>query len=64
VLASLASARTAALGAAGADPVQALNGGYQWAFLVGAVFTAVAGLLSGMLLRTRLQPGAQALAAH
>ncbi|WP_038210465.1 DHA2 family efflux MFS transporter permease subunit [Xenophilus azovorans] len=64
VLASLASARTAALGAAGADPVQALNGGYQWAFLVGAVFTAVAALLSGMLLRTRLQPGAQALAAH
>lgn len=64
VLASLASARTAALGAAGTAPVEALNGGYQWAFLVGAVFAAVAAVLGGLLLRTRLQAGAQPLAAH
>ena len=66
VLASLAAARTAALGAAGATPVVALNGGYQAAFLVGALFAATAALLGGLLLRTRLQaPGAgEPLPAH
>jgi len=67
VLASLAAARTGALAAAGAAPVAALNGGYQTAFLVGALFAGAAALLGGGLLRTRLQPpgtGAQALPAH
>ncbi|MBN8747904.1 Multidrug resistance protein Stp [Xylophilus ampelinus] len=66
VLASLAAARTAALGAAGAAPVAALNGGYQTAFFVGALFAATAALLGGLLLRTRLQaPGAgEPLPAH
>lgn len=52
VLASLAAARTGALAAAGAAPAAALNGGYQAAFLVGAVFAAVAGLLGLVFLRT------------
>jgi EmrB/QacA subfamily drug resistance transporter len=48
VLASLAASRTSGLGGA-ADPV-ALNGGYQAAFLVGAIFSAVAAA-AGLLLR-------------
>lgn len=63
VLASLAAARTGALAAAGADPVAALNGGYQAAFLVGAVFAAVAGLLGLVFLRTPAGMG-QPAAAH
>ncbi len=56
VLASLADARTHALTAAGASLPEALNGGYQLAFVVGAAFALVAGLLGAALLR----PGAQA----
>ena len=51
VLASLAAARTTALAAGGAAPVVALNGGYQLTFLAGAGIAAVAGLLSGALVR-------------
>lgn len=53
VLASLAAARTTALAAGGAAPVVALNGGYQLTFLAGAGIAAVAGLLSGALVRSR-----------
>jgi len=53
VLASLSAARTAALLAAGADALAALNDGYRLAFLVGAAFAAVAALLGAVLLRTR-----------
>lgn len=56
VLASLAAARTAGMAATGAAPAVALNGGYQLAFLVGALFATVAALLGGALLRTRTQP--------
>jgi EmrB/QacA subfamily drug resistance transporter len=52
VLASAASARTGAMTAAGAQLPLALTGGYNLAFLIGAVFAAVAGLLGGLLLRT------------
>ena len=51
VLASLAAARTDRLLALGADSLAALNGGYHIAFAVGAVFAAVASLLSAVLLR-------------
>jgi hypothetical protein len=51
VLASLADARTDALRTAGTDAVAALNGGYQLAFLMGAVFAGVAATLG-----TRLRP--------
>ena len=51
VLASLAAARTDRLLALGADSLAALNGGYHIAFAIGAVFAAVASLLSAVLLR-------------
>jgi EmrB/QacA subfamily drug resistance transporter len=56
VLASLAAARSAGMAAAGAAPAVALNGGYQVAFLVGALFATMAAILGGVLLRTRVQP--------
>jgi len=52
VLASAAAARTHGMSAAGAQLPLALTGGYNLAFLIGAVFAAVAGLLGGLLLRT------------
>ncbi len=51
VLASLAAARTDSLIASGTSSQSALNGGYQTAFLVGAIFAGVAALLSAALLR-------------
>lgn len=56
VLASLAAGRTAGVAAAGGAPAEALNAGYHSAFLVGAVFALIAGVLGGMLLRTRTAP--------
>ncbi|MDI9689994.1 MFS transporter, partial [Burkholderia cenocepacia] len=52
VLASLAGARTDALAAARAAPLDALNGGYHAAFAFGAAFAAVAALI-GFALRIR-----------
>ncbi|MGH8173775.1 MAG: MFS transporter, partial [Rhodanobacteraceae bacterium] len=57
VLASLAASRAENLEAAGAAQAAALNGGYQAAFLVGALFAAFAGVFGGALLRTRTAPG-------
>jgi len=54
ILASLAAARTDSLAASGASPLVALSGGYHVAFAVGAVFAAVAALLSAALFRTGL----------
>jgi EmrB/QacA subfamily drug resistance transporter len=59
VLASLADARTHGLTAAGASLPEALNGGYQLAFVVGAVFALVAGLLGAALLRPAAPPAAE-----
>jgi predicted MFS family arabinose efflux permease len=59
VIASLADARTAGLQRAGIEALVALNGGYQLAFLLGALMTAAAALLGAALLRPRLQPGAE-----
>jgi EmrB/QacA subfamily drug resistance transporter len=53
VLASLAVGRTEALTAAGAGAPVALTGGYHGAFVVGAVFAAVAAVLSAVLLAPR-----------
>jgi EmrB/QacA subfamily drug resistance transporter len=50
VLASLAAARTEAM-LTSASAAAALNSGYHVAFLSGAVFAAVAGVLGGVLLR-------------
>ncbi|CAB3765967.1 MFS transporter [Burkholderia puraquae] len=54
VLASLAAARTDALAAANAAPLDALNGGYHAAFAFGAAFAAAAALI-GLALRIRRQ---------
>jgi EmrB/QacA subfamily drug resistance transporter len=50
-LASLAAARTSNLLESGADTLVALNGGYQAAFLVGALVAACAAVLGAVLLR-------------
>ncbi len=52
VLASLAAARTGSLTVSGTDALIALNGGYQLAFIVGAIFTSAAALLGAVYLRT------------
>lgn len=56
VLASIAAARTDKLLVSGADLPFALSGGYQVAFCIGAVFAALAALISGVFLRKRQQP--------
>jgi hypothetical protein len=56
VLASAAAARSASMEAAGAQMPLALTGGYNLAFLVGAVFAAAAGLIGALLLRSTM-PG-------
>jgi hypothetical protein len=61
VLASIAAARTESLGASAMQTAQALNSGYQLAFLIGAVFAAAAAVIGGLLIRTRAAP---AHAAH
>jgi EmrB/QacA subfamily drug resistance transporter len=52
VLASAAAARTGHLVSAGVQPLAALNGGYQLAFLLGALFAATAAVLGAVLMRT------------
>jgi EmrB/QacA subfamily drug resistance transporter len=51
VLASIAAARTDTLTASGESAAEALNGGYQLAFLAGAFFAALAATLGGLLFR-------------
>ncbi|BAX59948.1 DHA2 family efflux MFS transporter permease subunit [Burkholderia stabilis] len=58
VLASLAAARTDALAAAQAAPLDALNGGYHAAFAFGAAFAAAAALI-GLALRIRPRSGVE-----
>jgi EmrB/QacA subfamily drug resistance transporter len=59
VLASLADSRTDSLRAAGDGRLVALTGGYHIAFLVGAVFAALAGALGATLLRDRVPVSAE-----
>ncbi len=59
ILASLAAARTDTLEASGHSPLDALNGGYQASFLVGALFALAAAVIGGWLLRTRHAPEAE-----
>jgi MFS family permease len=53
VLASLAASRTEQLQSSGLAAPVALNGGYQLAFLVGAVAAGIAALLSVALIRPK-----------
>ncbi len=52
MLASIAAAQTGSMLAAGASTPLALTGGYQMAFLVGAVFAAVTELFKKLTLPT------------
>jgi hypothetical protein len=66
VLASLAASRSDGLSASGEGPLASLNGGYQAAFLVGALFAVVAAVVGGTLLRETSAPasaGAKGTAA-
>jgi EmrB/QacA subfamily drug resistance transporter len=56
ILASLAASRTDTLSSSGSGPLAALNGGYHYAFFVGALFAAVAAVLSLVLFRTAEAP--------
>ena len=56
VLASIAASRTDTLRASGDGALEALNGGYQLAFLTGALFAALAATVGGVLLRARPFP--------
>jgi EmrB/QacA subfamily drug resistance transporter len=60
VLASLAAARTANLDAAGVASAAALSGGYHVAFALGALFAAIAAILSAVLLDAGKPAPAQA----
>lgn len=59
VLVSLSAARTENLLASGRDALTALNGGYQLAFAIGAVFAALAAVLGLVLLRAGVKGTAQ-----
>jgi len=68
VLASIAAGRTQSLIASGEPQVQALNGGYHVAFIVGAIFAAVAAILGATLIRVNMNAqqasGAAEMATH
>lgn len=64
VLASLAAARTSALAEGGAAAAVALNGGYQWAFAVGALFAGLAAVIGACLMRTSNASAQTAAAMH
>jgi EmrB/QacA subfamily drug resistance transporter len=64
VLASLAASRTNALLAGGESQAAALTGGYHLAFLLGAIFAALAAALGGLLLCARPAGAATAGDAH
>jgi len=57
VLAAIATSRTDNLLASGDSQTEALTGGYHTAFVVGALFAAVAGALAAGLLRSVSAPG-------
>jgi EmrB/QacA subfamily drug resistance transporter len=56
ILASLAASRTDTLEAQGESTAAALTGGYQAAFIAGALFAGAAAAIGGLLLRPRTSP--------
>jgi EmrB/QacA subfamily drug resistance transporter len=56
VLASAATARTQHLAASGHGPLAALTGGYHLAFVIGAIFSIIAGVVGATFLRNRTAP--------
>jgi MFS family permease len=61
VLASLAALRTESLEASGASTLEALNGGYHLAYVVGAIFVVASAIVGAVLLRPE---GATTAHAH
>jgi EmrB/QacA subfamily drug resistance transporter len=51
ILASAAASRTASLAGSGHGPLAALNGGYHLAFLIGAAFAVLAGVVAATRIR-------------
>jgi hypothetical protein len=68
VLASLAAGRTQSLIASGTPNLEALNGGYHVAFIVGAIFALVSAILGATLIRVNMNAqqasGAPEVAVH
>jgi MFS family permease len=60
ILASLAASRTSTLRDSGSSALEALNGGYHLAFLVGALFAVAAATIGAIFLR----PQAASMEAH
>jgi len=60
ILASLAASRTSSLSDSGESALEALNGGYHLAFLVGALFAVAAAAIGAVFLR----PQAASMGAH
>ena len=58
VLASVAASRTDNLTSSGEGPLEALNGGYNVAFIVGSIFVVVSAVVAGALLRSDVSVGA------
>jgi len=54
VLASIAAGRTQSLLASGTPSLEALNGGYHVAFIVGAIFAVVSAILGATLIRVNM----------
>jgi hypothetical protein len=58
-LASVAAARSDSLRSSGEAELEALNGGYNAAFIIGAVFAAAATVVAAALLRAEQPAGAE-----
>ncbi|HEU4941774.1 MAG TPA: hypothetical protein VFT18_00805, partial [Gaiellaceae bacterium] len=64
VLASVAASRTESELASGTDSLAALTAGYHAAFLLGALFAALAAAVGVVFLRTRAVPGEEGAEMH
>jgi predicted MFS family arabinose efflux permease len=56
VLASLAASRSESLRGSGHGRLEALTGGYHWAFFVGALFALAAASIGALFLRAKMAP--------
>jgi MFS family permease len=58
ILASVAASRTDSLRTSGHGPLDALNGGYHLAFMIGAVFAVLAGAVAAAFIHAEAPAGA------
>jgi EmrB/QacA subfamily drug resistance transporter len=58
ILASAAASRTESLTSSGSGPLEALNGGYHLAFLIGAGFAVLAAVVAAVLIKAEVPAGA------